>query len=258
MKFNVSVIAGTPCASRRDASRYLALIPWCMVAVHPWRHLAELGGLAPDDGTFIRWAGRHAQVREALEFLAGCREHALERIPHTWYEPYEKGPGHMLAAVTAACSSTVPEAVRSDVIRVLGKMADDHELTRPMADLLVQLDPRALDSVFGSDVAAEIDRELGLAAGTSGHVLRALGQHVGQINDPRIRRAIDRSAQALPVVALPDYRNCSGPVALAAQVISASLVRGGLAVPDRVTAEDYLAEVRALWAPRLDAQQQAA
>jgi hypothetical protein len=59
-------------------------------------------------------------------------------------------------------------------------------------------------------------------------------------------------------VALPDYRDWSGPVSLAAQVISASLVRGGLAVPDLVTAEDYLAEVSTLWAPRLDAQQQAA
>jgi hypothetical protein len=252
LDLNVSVVMETPYTDCGEVSRHLALTVWYMVAVHPWRHLAEIAGLAPDDETFIAWAGRNADVREALGFLANRRERALERLPHRYYGTWGRGPGHTLAAVAAAYSGTAPEAVRDHVTEVLGRMADDHELTQPMADLLLRLDPRTLDSVFGRDIAADIDRDLDIAAGTSGRVLQALAERIGHINDPQIRRAIDRSTRALPVVALSDYRDWSGPSTLDALVINASLVRAGLAVPDHATPEEYLAEVRALWTPNLE------
>ena len=51
------------------------------------------------------------------------------------------------------------------------------------ADLLLQLDPDSIESVFGKDVAAELDRELGLDAGTAGRVLQALLRRLGGTND---------------------------------------------------------------------------
>lgn len=249
---NVSVIAKTPCASQAEISRHLALTVWYMVAVHPWRHLAELGGLAADDTAFIAWAGQDPEVREAMEFLADRRQRALERLPHRYYGPHEHGPGHTLAVVTAAYSGTAPEAARSHITQVLRKIADDHELTQPMADLLLRLDPEALDSVFGRDIAAEIDRDLGFTAGVSGRVLQALAERIGHINNGPVRRAIDRSAQTLPVVPVPDYGGWSGPGVLAARAISASLVRAGLAEPGRMTPAEYLADVSALWTPDLE------
>jgi hypothetical protein len=222
---NVSVVAETPCGSRAEASRHLALIAWYMVAVHPWHHLAQLGGLAADDETFIAWAGRDAEVREALEFLARRRQ--LERLPYEWYSPFEKGPGHLLGAVAAAYSGVTPKAIVPHIIEVLGKVADDHQLTQPMADLLMRLNPRALDAVFGKDIAAEIDRDLSLAAGTSGRVLRAVVERIVHVNDPQVRRAADRSAHTLPVTSLPDYGGWYGPSILAAWTVSASLVRTG-------------------------------
>ena len=257
LDLNVSVIAEMHHSDSAEVWRHLALTIWYMVAVHPWRHLAEMAGLAPDDETFIAWAGRDVAVREALKFLASRRERALSRIPYRWYSAYEKGPGHMLGAVTAAYSGIAPEAVRSSLGQVLGKIADEHELTQPMADLLLRLKPNALDSIFGRDIAADIDSDLGLPAGTAGSVLQELGKRIISINDPQVRRAIDRAGQALPVVPLPDYRDWSGPATLDARVISASLVRAGLAEPGRCAPADYMAEVYALWVPDVQEQRKA-
>jgi hypothetical protein len=267
---NVSVIAETPCANRGQISRHLALTVWYMVAMYPWRHLAELAGVAerdtratynnrfkyppasaPDDKGFIAWAGRDAEVRKALRFLAARREGALELIPHRLHSIYEQGPGQLLGAVAAAYSGTAPEAVHRDIAFELGQLAKDHQLTQPMADLLMRLNPRALDSVFGRDVAAQLDRDLGLPAGTSSRVLLEFSRHVTVVNDEPIRRAIVRSAQVLPTVPLPEYRGWNAPSVMATRVISASLVRAGLAKPEHETTGEYLASVRALWAPRL-------
>jgi hypothetical protein len=254
---SISVIAGTPYKGREEVSRHLALTIWYVLAVHPWRHLAELAGLADDDEAFIAWASTDADVREGLEFLAARREGALGRLPYRWYSEFEEGPGHLLAAVAAAYSGIAPEAVRSQLAQVLEKVGDEHELTQPMSDLLLRLNPGALDSVFGPDVAAKIDCELGLDLGMAGRVLRALGEHITHINDPQVRRAIDRSTQGFPVTALPDYRQWSGPAVLAARVISASLVQAGLAAPEYTSANEYLAEVSNLWLLRQEARRQA-
>jgi len=98
---NVSAIAVTPHSTRAEVSCHLALMVWYMTAVHPWRHLAELGGMAPDDASFIAWAGQDPGVRDALEFLAARGENALRNIPHRYYSQWEKGPGHTLGAVAA-------------------------------------------------------------------------------------------------------------------------------------------------------------
>jgi hypothetical protein len=248
---NTRAVLNARCDRREDASRFVALAVWYTVAMHPWRHLAELAGLPLDDASFTAWAARDDEVREALAFLAGCGDWVLDRLSIREHCPqHEKAPGRLLGAVAAAYSGTEsPEIVRSDLATTLGDLAGDHMLTQPMADLFLQLNPRALDSVFGRDIAAEIDCDLGLPPGTSGQVLRALGGKVGHINGP-VRRAIDRSTGALQAVALPDYGGWSGPSVLTARVVSGSLVRAGLAAPERLTAEEYLTEIRDLWTPR--------
>jgi hypothetical protein len=133
----------------------------------------------------------------------------------------------------------------------LHRLADDHMLTKPMADLLMQLDPRALDTVFGPDVAAEMDRELNLPEGTSGRVLRDIVRRFSGTASP-IRRAADRSTCQFPVAALPDYPGWSGPAVPGARTISGSLVRAGLATPVDRTAEEYLTGVRNLWLPSVE------
>ena len=257
---NVSDVLHARCADREDASRFLALAVWCAVAVYPWRHLAELAGLPLDDTSFTAWAGRDDQVREALTFLTSCGGGAIERLSRGEHSPQlEKAPGRMLGAVAAAYSDTEPaEAIRSDLAETLGGLADYHMLTQPMADLLMRLNPRALDAIFGKDVAAQMDHDLGLTAGTSGRVLRAfVGRHPHS-NDPAVRRAADRSAQALPVTALPECGGWSGLGIPALRSVSGCLVRAGLAEPDRMSTEEYLAEVRAIWTPRLDRQREQA
>lgn len=242
------------CTSPEDVSRFLALTIWYMAAVHPWRHLAELGGLATDDASFIAWVGRDAEVREALTFLAACGDEMMTQLSaERNYPQREKEPGRLLGAVAAAYSGIEPlGAIRSDLAATLGGMASDHMLTRPMADLLIHLDPGVLDVVFGKDITAEMDRELNLADGTSGRVLRALVDRIGHVYDGQVRRAADRSAQALPVTALPDYKGWSGPGIPVMMSVSGCLVRAGLAEPANMTTGEYLSYIRALWTPDLE------
>lgn len=238
-----------------DTSRFIALTVWYMVAVYPWRNLAELGKLPLDDASFIAWAGREAKVREALAFLAAGGDGMLAKLSVGWHDPRRvKAPGRLLGAVVAAYADTVPDAIHSDLAETLEEVADSHMLTRPMADLLMRLNPRALDAVFGKDIAAELDRDLSLAPGTSGQVLRALvdrmgpGYSVGKA----VQRVATRSAQTLPVRALPDYQGWSGPIIPAARSISGCLVRAGLAEPDDMTPGEYLSYVRGLWTAQPD------
>jgi hypothetical protein len=252
LELSASIAATTPSSDRADVSRHLALSVWYMVAVDPWRHLAQIAGLPLDDASFIAWAARGDETREALEFLAGRHGRVLAVLAGDWEGRrwLDVGPGRMLATTAAASAGIVPaRAIRRDVIRVLQRLADDHQLTSSTAGLMTRLDPRALDTAFGQDVAAELDTELGLPPGTSGRVARALVGRLNHAGGEPLRRVADRSAQALPVVALPDYQGFAGPGVPAARIVGASLVRAGLAAPDGMSAGDYLASVRALWAP---------
>ena len=256
LELELSIASSVGHVNREDASRHLALIPWYVVAVHPWWHLADLGGLAEDDAAFIVWAGRNIPTRKALGFLGSTFAGALAHTSKVCRPPHESpraiGPGHRLATVAAAYSGiTPPEAVQDAVKTVLGKYAEHHMLTQPMADLFLLLDPRALDSVYGKDIASEIDRDLGLPAGTSGCVLRTLVERTGPPQDRDIRHAAARSAQAFPVRPLPDYGwGWVGPNVPVARMISASVVRAGLAKPAEMSPKRYVAEVCALWTPQ--------
>jgi hypothetical protein len=254
---NISIAREIPYASREDAARFRGLLMWHLAAVDPWWHLADIAGRPLDDASFIAWAGQDAGTREALEFLAARGERILWKLSADWkdwrYTHQALGPGRLLGTIAAAYTGVPPaDAISSDVADLLRKSAGDHMLTRPMADLLIRLDPQALDAVFGKDISAALDCDLGLPPGTSGRVLRALADRLDLDPHDKVRRAAARSAQELPLVALPDYRGWSGPMVPAAQTIAGSLVRAGLAKPDRMTLEEYLADVRSLWVPWRD------
>lgn len=264
MDYMFSVATELPWRSRSDAARAIGLIPWLMAAVEPWWHLAAVGGLELDVAAFTAWAGRDAGTREALEFLLSIEDDGmfrLIRLADTRHNEWETGTGHLLATIAASYSGGEVEGpLRNDICESLRKFADDHELTQPMADLLMTLDPQAMDHAFGPDIAADFDRDLGLDAGTSGRVLRALVENLEQSSrvGEAVRKAADRSLQTLPVATLPDYGRWHGSNIPAARSISASLVNASLAEPDSVTSAEYVAKVRGLWTPQIDEVRSAA
>lgn len=252
LEHHFASIAESPCETRDLTSRHLSLTVWYMVAVHPWRQLAELGALTSDDASFAAWAGRDPGTREGLELLASRRDGQLAILSHRRDGSAGRVTSGLLGAVAAAYSGTVPEVIRPEITKVLEDLAADHMLTRPMADFLARLNPGAVDSVFGRDIAADVDRDLGLPAGTTARVLQEVAGRVGGKPGTGISRVIDRAARELPVAALPDYRGWwRGPRIVTARVVSASLVSRGLAYPDGVSPEEYLSDVRALWNPRI-------
>ena len=134
MKRHFALAAETPGLTRADASRLLVLIVWYMVAVDPWRHLAELADLPLGDASFIEWAGQDAGTREALEFLAARGENYLTKLSARQDDSWDKGPGHLLGVVTAAYSEQAYEALRPDLTHILRRFAEDHMLTGQMLD----------------------------------------------------------------------------------------------------------------------------
>jgi len=243
-----------PCATRQQGSKLLALMVWYTVAVQPWRHLAELGGIALDDSSFIGWCGgQDPGVREALLFLASADPKMIGRLSVRVDDPRFYGPGHYLAAVAAAYSSAIPAlAIQSQMKTVLGRCAQDHEMTQPMADLLVRIDQKALDSAFGADIGADIDRDLHLSPGTAGRVMLALVDpgRLGHISDPNLQKAADRATQTLPVTDLPDYGGWHGYGIVGARAVAACLVRAGLGESKWKPSDEYLAHHQALWLPK--------
>lgn len=243
------------CSTPAEAARLMALIPWYVAAVHPWRRLAEIAGLPLDDESFIAWAGRDPGTREALTFLARSGDGLLRRLaiqhdhPEYRFHP-QSHLGWLLGTVTAAYTGITPDTVTGLMLGVLKAVAKHHMLTRPMADLLLRLKPDVLDEVFGRDIAAMLDVDLNLPDGTAGRVLREFIKHIGHTYEPALRRAADRSTRELPVVKVPDYVTWRGNGVPGARAIGALLVHAGLTEPSFGDRESYLAEFREFWTER--------
>ncbi len=123
MDETVPILATTPCSSRADASRFLCLMMWYGTAVHPWRHLAKLAGVPLDDASFIQWAGRDEEVKDALAFLASRGERMLERLAPVWRSDYRE-PGFLLGAVVVAYAGVeAPAEIRDELKTTFGTLA---------------------------------------------------------------------------------------------------------------------------------------
>jgi hypothetical protein len=239
---------------RAAADRALSLIPWFLTAVRPWWHLAVLAGIPTGDAEFTAWIAEDAEAQDALEILGGMGSGTLKTLaghPDKWDNRGFDGPGHTLAALTAAYSGVpVPSPAHDDIAQVLKRLARARTITAPAAVLLTRLRPDALNEVLGPDLTSMADRDLSLPPGTSGRVIRQILRHMGPASDDTLQRLADRSLHELPVTPLPDYGDyLGGPHVIDARVTSASLIRAGLAAPGDTTVADYLAEVRAIWTP---------
>lgn len=238
----------------RDAPQYLALLPWSIVAVGPWAALAERAGMDISGGEFIDWVTDDATVREALTVLlvrSGDRMGPLSALDR--YDNFSR-PSTGLVAMTAAHlpGFDLPRELNSEIKTFLEWMLRYGQLTPAMADLLLKLDPSALNKLLGREITAEIDARLGLPPGASKDVLMAVLERLERSHGrdlDRLVRVVNRAQGAFPTVDAPDFRSWRGDTVPMFQAIIGSLTTAGVlaATPRGKTPADLVSELRALW-----------
>jgi hypothetical protein len=238
----------------QDAPQYLALLPWGIMAVGPWAALAERAGMDISGSAFIDWVSDDPTVREALTILlvrSGGRMgplSTLDRYDTAWR------PSTGLVAMTAAHHPgfDLPQELHVEMGMFLELMLRDRQLTPAMADLLLKLDPRALDNLLGQEITAGIDARLGLPPGSSRDVLAATLERLEGSRRPQLEglvRVLNRAKGVFPTVDAPDFRHWAGDTVPMFQAITGSLMTSGVlaATPDGKTPAEHVSNVRALW-----------
>ena len=244
-----------------DASQYLALLPWGMMAVGPWAALAERAGMDAAGSEFIEWVSDDPNVREALNVLlvrAGGRMGPLSTLDNV---NNLSRPSTGLVAMAAAHSPRfdLPPALHMEVASFLESILQDRLLTPGMGDLFNKLDPHALDRLLGPNIAADTDAQLGLPPGTSRDVLVAVLQKSKALRMDRLDRIVSRARGAFPTVETPDFREFSGTTVPMFQAITVSLAVSGLIPPPSgKTPSQLVDELRTLWRGDLSRLEQAA
>jgi hypothetical protein len=245
-----------------DASRYLALLPWGIVAVSPWAALAERAGMDISGSAFIDWVTDDADVREALTVLLVRSDGRMGPLSVLDEGRSDLRPSSGLLAMTAAHHSgfQLPQELHSETKTFLETMLRGGQLTTPMADLLVELDPRALDNLLGPEITAGIDARLGLAPGTSRDVLAAVLEKSPRMQMESVARIVDRAKGALPTVEVTDFGQWYGNGIPMMHAIIASLTMAGVLTmtPRGKTPAELVSEVRTLWCADLDWLEQTA
>lgn len=253
LEATVKAAVGTRCASTQDATRLVTLTPWYLIAVRPWAALAKRAELSLDIDDFVRWVTDRPEVEDALRFLVRHRPHLLETLAEGEHYNNRLNPSvHLVAAAAAHAPFDLAPELTEIVTRALRDVARDQMLTPQMADLLARLDPRALDDVFGKDVAAAADAALGLPAGTAASVIGHLLEH-SRSSYGVLDRAFARAAKKLPSTPYPDYSTWTGPGVALTQVVAESLYASGLvAGEDAPSTAEAAAAAQSLWACDLE------
>lgn len=234
----------------QDASRYLALLPWGIMAVSPWAALAERAGMDAAGPDFIGWVSDDDGVREALHVLLvrpGGRMGPLSVLDDL---DNLSRPSTGLVAMAAAHypKFRLPQALNMQVVAFLERMLRNGQLTSAMGDLLCKLDPHALDRLLGPDIAADADAQLNLTPGTSRDVLAAVLEKSTALDMDRLERIVSRARGAFPAVQTPGFRELSGNTVPTFQTVTVSLVASGLlSPPPGKTFTGLVGEVQALW-----------
>ncbi|TYK45130.1 GIY-YIG nuclease family protein [Actinomadura decatromicini] len=232
------------------APRYLALVPWGMVAVGPWAALAERAGMDASGQDFIDWVSDDPSVREALTVLLLRSDGRMG--PLSVLDDYDRvmRPSTGLVALTAAHHPgfEMPDVLGAEVRGFIEVLQRGDLLTPGIVELLLKLAPEALDNILGPDLAASIDSQLGLPAGTSCDVLTALlkRRSAWQLRD--LDRVVARAQGAFPTITTPDFTRWTGSTAPMFQAIVAALVASEhLPAPIGTAPDDLVDRVRALW-----------
>lgn len=232
------------------ASRYLALLPWGMMAAGPWAALAERAGMDASGQDFIDWVSDDPSVREALTVLllrSGDRMGPLSVLDN--YDNVMR-PSTGLVALTAAhhADFELPAVLGTEITRFIEVLQRGDLLTPGLVELLLELTPQALDNLLGPNVAVAIDKQLQLPPGTSRDVLAALLKSDGGRRIRGLDRVVARAQEAFPTIDTPDFTRWMGSTAPMFQAIVGSLVASGHLPSPTGTAPDELVDrVRALW-----------
>lgn len=237
------------CPSPEDAAQLITLTPWCVVAVSPWASLAQRAGIALEPQNFVAWVSDDPEVQEALRFVSGLRPKLFQTLARM-DPPYDRmRMSDYLAFTTAAHAPfDVPAELTRDALTLLRAVGRQKMLTAPMASLLASLDPTALDDLFGTDLAATADSDLGLPPGTAAAVL-AYVIEARPGNFGTLDRVVVRATGKLPT-RYPDYSSWRGKSVRRAEGIVCALVGAGLLEPpDGQMSSDVVALARAMWRP---------
>lgn len=243
------------------ASQYLALLPWSLMAVGPWAALAERAGMDTRGRDFIDWVSDDPSVRDALTTLLVRSEARMG--PLSVLDNYDNRarPSTALVAMTAAHHPgfDIPDALTSEIVWFMEVMVKGGQLSAAMAELLLELEPRALNKFLGPDLASAVDSRLGLPSGTSRDVLTVLLESNNTWRVRGLDRIVERANGAFSTVETPSFRDWAGPTAPMFRAITGSLIAAEiLPAPSGTTRDEYVSKVRDLWCPDLSVLDRAA
>ncbi|MGW3383388.1 hypothetical protein ACWDCO_24770 [Streptomyces albogriseolus] len=244
----VKEIVSIRCASLKDAARLLTLAPWCVIAVAPWAALAKRAELSLDTDDFIAWVTDRPDVEDALRLVCRYQPGMLEHLASSEHYNDRLNPSvHLVAAAAAHTPFDLSGESTHTVVYALRALARDQMLTAAMADLLARLDPRALDDVFGKDLAAAADASLDLPEGTAAAVIKYILESSNG-NYGVLERVLARAGKKLPSRSYPSYSTWSGPgVAVTQGVVETLYASGLVSAPGEPTPGEAEANARALW-----------
>ncbi|MFE2486084.1 hypothetical protein ACFXGR_22840 [Streptomyces mirabilis] len=189
--------------------RYLSLIPWAARSLDPWVALADAAGIDSRDAAFAEWVSDDPDTRAAVKlFQDAVTPGYLGRR----YDQWDTDIASFTLALGAAHipGFVVPELLRSDLRESLVKVAKDRQATGEMCKLLQEIDPKALDTVYGKDRLAIADAELGLPAGLAAQVIAKVFGTDHRGPDSEIGKLLQRNAGAFHTPAVPGYADWSG------------------------------------------------
>lgn len=249
----VKEVVSIRCSSFEDAVRLVTLAPWCIIAVTPWAALAKRAELSLEVDDFVTWVTDRPEVEDALRFVCRYRPHVLEHLANMeHYNDRLEHSVHLVAAAAAHTPFDLSAELAYDVSRALRDITRDQMLTEAMANLLARMDPKALDDVFGNDVAGAADASLDLPKGTAAavikHILDSSHGNYGVLD-----RVLARAGKKLPSRTYPSYSTWNGRGVAIIQGVVETLYASGLVTgPEEPTPAEAEANARALWACDLE------
>ena len=229
-------------------ARHLSLIPWAARALDPWVALAVEAGIDKRSTELAEWISEDPTIQESVELYRAKSPGWLGMPRQVWDRDVAI---HMLALGAAHIPGfTVPSLLERELRDRLTTLARDRQATREVCNLLREIDPKALDAVYGKDELAASDEELGLHPGTSACVVRKLYGGDSRDPDDRAAKLLQRHTGEFDTAAIPDYSGWKGPHVPALRVAAAGFFAAGL-FPDaeQSAGDQLLRDVEATWMP---------